>query len=506
MPSALALLLCASVAAAEPAKAAAKPTDNLDFAAGTLSGWEGEGFYVTTAPGRGVGAAFGACSSDRGGKGHTALLHRTFVVPPGAGVLTCTACAVRAKDCEADDSLDVVLLAAGKRVIPKRVRSANGWQRVGHLLPRVNGRPRQYIWNVSDLVGQTLRVALIDEDKRAGCFLACGGFHVVPADVFDPHEFAAFMTHLAQEQHLSPMGRYDSDHFVALSNADPGFSELRLNNCELIYDCFYEHFRRKGFRLHRPPSKLMVAVFDTQGGWEAYLGQRMPEGVIGFYHPPSNRLVVYDIGANRDFKATKRRLKEASRAIGSDLDRQRFVSTLNRVSDDIRSGVNIMGIMHEVSHQLSFNSGMFNRDGDVPLWLAEGEATYCEATRDSAWQGIGEPNPERLNLLKALVDQKGALIPLRDLITSDEWLRKDPNLALLGYAESWALFKMLMEERTSAFRGYINFIYYRMTPDERLQDFTQFFSDLPRLELRLRDYIDDQVDQYRESQRPPGRR
>ncbi len=502
MSPALALLLCASVTAVEPAKPPAATADNLDFSAGTLAGWEGEGFYITTAPGKGTGAAFGVCSSDRGEKGHTGLLHRTFVVPAGAGVLSCTACAVRPKDDQVDDSLDVVLFAAGKRVIPKRVRTTNGWKRVGGLMTRTQGKSRQYTWNIADLAGQTLRIVVLDEDKRPGCFVACSGFHLVPADVFDPQEFNRFMTHLEQEQRLSKMNRYDSEHFVALSNADPEFSQLRLSNCELMYDCFYEHFRHKGFRLHRPPSKLMVAVFDTQGGWEAYLGQPMPEGVIGFYHPASNRLVVYDIGANRDFKAAKRQLKEASRGIGSDLDRQRFVSTLTRVAGDLRSGINIMGIMHEVGHQISFNSGMLNRDGDCACWLAEGLATYCEATRNSAWQGIGEPNPERLNLLTALVDHHGALIPLRELITSDEWLRKDPQLALLGYAESWALFKMLMEERTSAFRSYISLIYYRLTPDHRLEDFAQFFPDLPRLELRLRDYIDEQVDDYRQTRRP----
>ena len=38
--------------------------DNLDFASGTLTGWEGEGFYLTTATGYGPTACFGVCSSD----------------------------------------------------------------------------------------------------------------------------------------------------------------------------------------------------------------------------------------------------------------------------------------------------------------------------------------------------------------------------------------------------------------------------------------------------------
>src|SRR5262249_46237317 len=143
----------------------------------------------------------------------------------------------------------------------------------------------------------------------------------------------------------------------------------------------------------------MVAIFDSQAGLEAYLGHKMPAAVTGIYHPESNRLVVYDFGQNDSFVAQKRFLQQEGRRIGSDLDRQRFIATVNREAREIRTGVNIGTIMHEVAHQLSFNTGMLNREGDVALWLAEGLACYCESTDHETWQGIGEPNPERLGPL-----------------------------------------------------------------------------------------------------------
>jgi hypothetical protein len=91
MPAALTLLLCASLSAADPA-----PADSLDFSTGTLAGWEGDGFYVTTGAWKGPSLTCGVSSSDRDGDGNeknglkrTRLIHGTFVVPPGAGFVYC---------------------------------------------------------------------------------------------------------------------------------------------------------------------------------------------------------------------------------------------------------------------------------------------------------------------------------------------------------------------------------------------------------------------------------
>ena len=493
MPAALALLLCASLSAVDPA-----PSAPLDFSSGTLAGWEGAGFYVTTGSWNGPSLACGVSSSDREQRGRAALLHRTFVVPPGAGVLYCTAAAVRPRDCPPEeDSLDIALFAAGKRLIPKQVRGPEGWQTVSRLQALDGGRPREHIWNLSGLAGQTLRLALVDEDRRPGCHVWCSGFRIIPADVFEPRDFSRFMLTLTRDQKLPPAVRYDSEHFTALSTADDDFTTMRLHNCEVIYDLFYQHFRRKGFALQRPAGKLMVAVFDSPAGFEAYLGHKMPDGIVGIYHPKTNRLVVYDLGLNRAFVAAKRQAREQGRGIGSDMDRIRYIETVNREAREFRTDANIATIMHEVAHQLSFNAGMLNRDGmgdgAVPVWLAEGLACYCESTDNGAWQGIGEMNPERLHALAA---SQGRRIPLRDLITSDEWLHKDFQTALVGYAQSWALFRMLMEERPQALRAYLALIYGRRTAEPRFQDFCQIFPDFRRLEVRYEEYMNELVEQY----------
>src|SRR5205823_5109546 len=147
---------------------------------------------------------------------------------------------------------------------------------------------------------------------------------------------------------------------------------------------------------------------------------------------------------------------------------------------------------HEAAHQASFNVGLLNREGDVPVWLAEGLATYCEPTAKGLWQGIGAVNPQRTPALEKAAKGERRFLALAGLVRSDDWLRKATRTedALLGYAQSWALFRMLMEERPKAMKKYLRLIYDRRTSDHRLADFGSCFgTDLAALERRHQEYV-----------------
>ena len=472
--------------------AATDTSTSLDFPNGSLDRWQGNGFYITTATGHGPSLSFAVCSSDCGPRGRKGLLYRTFVVPPEAGAIRFRAGAVLGRGCTYEKRLDVILETSEHRFIPKQVRSDDGWQTTSRLLPFSDNKPREYQWNVADLAGQTVRIALIDEDERRGCFVFCTGFTLTSRDEVVGRDFSDSMRKLARENKLSSMTRLDSKHFMAVGNADDEFIEDRLCNCETLYDVFFDHFRKKGFALREPKSRLMVAVFDTQAGFEAYLGQPMSAAVRGLYHLQSNRLVVYDYGQNRAFLDAKTRAERETRRVAASGERQRIISTFNRRVQDVRVDANIETVMHETAHQLSFNSGLLNREGDVPLWVAEGLACYCEATNNGGWQGIGHMNGSRAAMLAAVLKQKGALLPLQQLIESDDWLRKTSNVnqAVLGYAQVWALFSLLMEERPKDVKKYLALIYTRRAPEQRLADFTEVFgTDLAKLEKQYQAYL-----------------
>ena len=300
---------------------------------------------------------------------------------------------VRPVDAPPGGELDIVLEATGRRFLPRLLRQGSGYQPAPALLPLSKGQLREYCWPVSSYSGQTLRIALIDRDARPGCYLICGGFEFVSREEFEGRQFVAEMLHLSQKNQLAPMARLDSKHFLAIGNTAEEYSELRLYNCETIHALFFDHFRRKGFRVHEPRGRLMVAIFDSQAGFEAYLGHGMPTAVTGLYHLESNRLVVYDYAQNRAFLAGKTRGQQKLKDIPHTLQNQRTISEFTQKSRALRNDANIGTIMHEVAHQLSYNGGLLNREGDAGLWLVEGMACYCEATRNGEWLGIGEPNP-----------------------------------------------------------------------------------------------------------------
>jgi hypothetical protein len=134
---------------------------------------------------------------------------------------------------------------------------------------------------------------------------------------------------------------------------------------------------------------------------------------------------------------------------------------------------------------------------DVPIWLAEGLACYCEATDNGTWQGIGELNPERIDTLIPQVSKAKGWISLEDLIGSDDWLRGKCPQPILGYAQSWALFRMLMEEHPHKMPGYLQRVYRQQAPGRRVQDFLDSFGmDLPRMQLRLGEYMKDLIDRH----------
>ncbi len=471
--------------------AVAAPPADLSFHTGRLDAWQGHGFQITTAAACGPSRSFGVTSADRGRQGGKALLYQTFIVPAGVAAVRFTAAAVRPAGCETGPVLDVILEAGERNYLPKRVRTADGLQPAPRLLPPEKGRPREYVWDVASHAGELVRIALIDDDDRPGCHVFCSGFQLVAADEYNGRRFVADMRRLQREHGLPPMTRRESEHFIAIGDVEDEVLKSRLSDCETLYALFFDHFADKGFAVRPPAGRMMVAVFDSQEGFEAYLGRRMPTAITGLYDRESNRLVVYDYARNRAFLEAKARGEAQARKIPPSAEKDRIVGAFHRAANEWRDDADVGTVMHEAAHQLSFNGGLLERDGDVPAWLAEGLATYCESTANGGWQGVGRPNPMRVEALAAQVRGKGPLIPLKDLVASDDWLRTGG--VGLGYAQSWALFRLLMEERPADLRKYLDVIRSRRTPDRRLDDFVEAFGSFSRMDARYQEYVRETV-------------
>ena len=87
---------------------------------------------------------------------------------------------------------------------------------------------------------------------------------------------------------------------------------------------------------------------------------------------------------------------------------------------------------------------------------------------------------------------RGDFLSLRSLVEDDDWIRKATRVepVVLGYAQSWALFRMLMEEQPEKLNTYLKTIRARRTSDHRLTDFTEAFgADMAKLERRYQAYM-----------------
>ena len=209
--------------------------------------------------------------------------------------------------------------------------------------------------------------------------------------------------------------------------------------------------------------------------------------VTGLYHQESNRLVVYDLRPKPGISGGQEQEPASSSDIPfPTLQKQQVITRIQPAGQTSANDANIGTIMHEVAPStLAFNGGLLNRQGDCgPVAGGRDGVLLRGHAQRGEWQGIGEPNPQRLAVLARVLEREGRFLSIRDLVQSDDWLvakGRDGVAALLGYSQSWALYRYLMEEHPRKLRQYLTLIYPRRTPEHRLTDFAEVFgSNLPK--------------------------
>src|SRR5262249_28705601 len=117
-------------------------------------------------------------------------------------------------------------------------------------------------------------------------------------------------------------------------------------------------------------------------------------------------------------------------------------------------------LTHEATHQLTFNTGLLDRQGRAPLCIIEGLGMYGEVRRLTGRPEPGGINPTRLDNLARLQRRRGSSwIPLAELLREDGYLKGDAGAEkrLLAYAQSWLLVHRQLKdpEQLPRFRSYL---------------------------------------------------
>ena len=166
---------------------------------------------------------------------------------------------------------------------------------------------------------------------------------------------------------------------------------------------------------------MTVIVLKDEQSYAKFLGEAPGKEVGGHYDVDANRLVIFDFHARQE-------------GLRGNPER-----------------VNLFTLVHETGHQLTFNTGMLDRRGNLPLAILEGLATYVEMWRPGVKNGIGGENRPRLKALRQSEDW----ISLADLLADDKAFQ--PETEQLAYAESWLLVHYLLRSSTRQprFRDYL---------------------------------------------------
>jgi len=257
--------------------------------------------------------------------------------------------------------------------------------------------------------------------------------------------------------------RSPEERFVGIGDAPATFRGRAIEICEALAKVYLEYFEAKGFEVQYPRIPLILVILKDQDSYQAYAGGAPGASVGGHYDVESNELVIFDF---RD-------------------------TDLNLAVKAER--VNTFTLVHESLHQLTYNSGLLSRKGDVPVAISEGLATFGENWQASNRRStLGAKNSGRLGVFRQ-PNLRADWIKVEDVLAGDDRFdpeKNDEDQVQLAYAVSWLLVHYLIRTpaRLPKFQAYLKAIQARTDPSHRLEDAQSHLGDLARLDQDVRKY------------------
>ena len=244
----------------------------------------------------------------------------------------------------------------------------------------------------------------------------------------------------------TPFRTTTTRHYVVVH---PAGAARWAQEFETVYRSFWHYFSVRGFRLREPQFPLVAVVLRSHAEYLQVASRHagsVPQWSGGIYFPTTNVVML-----------------SQERSGGSRPDPE----TLAR-------------IVHEVTHQAAYNTGVHDRLRGSPRWVVEGLATVFEvpavwqrATSSSRSQRV---HRDELNTLLARHRSAAKENWLAELVARDSLFGRDPQLA---YARAWALSFYLAETRGRKYCRYLRLSQGELfaSPQRRLKTFMRVFGD-----------------------------
>ncbi len=273
--------------------------------------------------------------------------------------------------------------------------------------------------------------------------MAVGGLGSLGAGKTDVDAILARMSAAS----LKNQGIRETEHYVAVGDAPEDFQAGALHVCEGLAKTLQKFLLTKGIEIPLPASRMAVVVLLDRASYNAFKGEDADGAEGGHYDLDSNRLVIFQTDQPR---------------------------------------VNTFTLVHEATHQLTYNTGLLSRLGDVPVAVSEGLATFGEVWRKDR-PTLARPNMLRLAVLRNPGKGRLKWIPLERLLT-DDGLFEDEATEQLAYAESCLWIYDLLQTREGAkqLSAYLAAIKGRTDGTRRVEDAEAAFGNLGRLDSSLK--------------------
>jgi hypothetical protein len=299
-----------------------------------------------------------------------------------------------------------------------------------------------------------------------------------------------------------------TEHYLILYDAHHTWADTRATLLESTHDVFLSEMRKAGFRPLPVRHRLQAVLFNQHRDYAEYATRvdgMENDWSAGHYSPRSNRLIVFNFHTSplmgdllrqmRQAEATvERRRGEAAANPGRTgalraAERQMLIA--RKHYETAAAWGNIRQTLHEAVHQLAFNTNIQRRDVSYPMWFSEGIATAFETAHPAVPFGPSHINHARLHELNDS-RKKRQLIPLDRFVG----MRQPPGQEgqrTAAYAQSWAVFHMLFNERTEQLRAYVNdMLTARPGPrneQEHRADFIKHFGPIKAFEAEFNRHI-----------------
>jgi hypothetical protein len=269
----------------------------------------------------------------------------------------------------------------------------------------------------------------------------------------------AVLSRTLQREFGSQFHVQSSMHYVICSSASAGDTNRCNAALERLFKGFFAFWKNRGLPLTHPPNQLVIVLHGNREMYQQHgqgeLGDAV-NSVHGYYSQKTNRvnLLAIDVAPRNGI------FGGASGVLAS-----RTMAT----------------VIHEATHQLSYNSGLQTRLAPHPLWFSEGLAVFFEPPNlktQTGYQPIGSVSPLHLGTYRA-ASRVRKVMNLKELLAHDRVFRDSATIRM-AYSQSWALTYFLIRTRRAEFLKYLETQGAKQSlstdsPEVRLRDFEVVF-------------------------------